>query len=371
MEKRLDTDRLKADGIIELSRAAAASSSAASSSAASSSAASSSAASSSAEAEDAGQEASSDDMQRDAMQLDPRERLGRSLQDKREDLEMGLEEIVRTTKIPKTSLGHIEAGRFESLPGDVFARGFLRSYARCLGLDGDDVVRRYAQCGLSPAPVSSELADAVLGSRRKTKPRRARGTTASTRSSDWSTKQEAVEVTDAFSTGFSGGKSAKSEDATGSADGNAVRKVLRDALDLGLQMRNGLGRDGSGKSSSGNASAGESACSVPAASEEVAADCKSVRERRDHTFIPPSLDYDSDMTHRGPLTLGVIVLVIVATLTMSYLLRRPGTSTDGFTLNQPELLDSQDSLARGETEAALIFTLAGPESSSHSGLFHA
>jgi hypothetical protein len=121
---------------------------------------------------------------------------------------------------------------------------------------------------------------------------------------------------------------------TGSVDGNAVRKVLRDAFDLGLQVRSGFVRASTKKSSESIVSE-----TLTADAQAPAAECKSVREKKTRTFVPPSFDHESDMTHRGPLTLGVIILVIVATLTMSYLLRRPGTSTDGFTMNSPSMIE--------------------------------
>ena len=37
----------------------------------------------------------------------------------------------------------IEECRYADLPGDTYAVGFIRSYAEHLGLDGDEVVRRY------------------------------------------------------------------------------------------------------------------------------------------------------------------------------------------------------------------------------------
>ncbi|PYT14046.1 MAG: hypothetical protein DMF51_09410 [Acidobacteria bacterium] len=37
----------------------------------------------------------------------------------------------------------IEEERFGDLPAAVFVRGFLREYARCLGLPGDDVAQTY------------------------------------------------------------------------------------------------------------------------------------------------------------------------------------------------------------------------------------
>ena len=53
------------------------------------------------------------------------------------------------------------------------------------------------------------------------------------------------------------------------------------------------------------------------------------------SFLPPSLLDSDDGSHRGTLTLAVIILVIVATLTMSYLLRRPNVSGDGVTWLRP------------------------------------
>jgi hypothetical protein len=53
------------------------------------------------------------------------------------------------------------------------------------------------------------------------------------------------------------------------------------------------------------------------------------------SFLPPSLLDSDDGSHRGTLTLAVIILVIVATLTMSYLLRRPNVSGDGVTWQGP------------------------------------
>jgi hypothetical protein len=86
---------------------------------------------------------------------DQRDELCRLLRAARERRSMT---IARVTRIPDHSLRRLEAGEFEDLPGDVFVRGFLRSYARCVGLDAADVLRRYAECGMAPAPVASDHA---------------------------------------------------------------------------------------------------------------------------------------------------------------------------------------------------------------------
>src|SRR5690606_30823040 len=84
------------------------------------------------------------------------------LREQREASQLSLEEISRVTRIPQRSLERLEAGRFEELPADVFVRGFLRSYADCVGLDAEDAVRRYAACGLAPAPVAAPEAAALV-----------------------------------------------------------------------------------------------------------------------------------------------------------------------------------------------------------------
>ncbi len=53
------------------------------------------------------------------------------------------------------------------------------------------------------------------------------------------------------------------------------------------------------------------------------------------TFLPPVLLDTEDGSRRGALTLAVIILVIVATITMSYLLRRPSSPGDGVTQLRP------------------------------------
>ncbi|MCB9596425.1 MAG: helix-turn-helix domain-containing protein [Sandaracinaceae bacterium] len=73
------------------------------------------------------------------------ESLGTYLRQERELRQMSLEEISQTTRIPLRTLQRIEDDDFEPLPGDVFTRGFLKSYARSVGLDTDDVLERHAR----------------------------------------------------------------------------------------------------------------------------------------------------------------------------------------------------------------------------------
>jgi cytoskeletal protein RodZ len=71
--------------------------------------------------------------------------IGAFLRRERELRQVSLEELVQTTRVPLRMLQRIEEDRFAELPGDVFARGFLRSYARALNLDADRLLARFAE----------------------------------------------------------------------------------------------------------------------------------------------------------------------------------------------------------------------------------
>jgi cytoskeleton protein RodZ len=65
------------------------------------------------------------------------------LRRQREAREVGLREIAERTKISLRYLEALEENRFTLLPAPVFARGFLREYARYVGLNPDEVVNHF------------------------------------------------------------------------------------------------------------------------------------------------------------------------------------------------------------------------------------
>src|SRR4051812_25256080 len=69
--------------------------------------------------------------------------IGADLRNARVARNRSLEDISRSTKISSSVLRSIEDEAFEKVPGGVFTRGYLRAYAREVGLDPDEVVRRY------------------------------------------------------------------------------------------------------------------------------------------------------------------------------------------------------------------------------------
>src|SRR3954467_14777483 len=69
---------------------------------------------------------------------------------------MSLDDVARVTKIQSRILERLEAGKFDGLPAEVFVRGFVRSFARCVGLDEDEAIRRYTACTKAEPPPSAK-----------------------------------------------------------------------------------------------------------------------------------------------------------------------------------------------------------------------
>jgi len=69
--------------------------------------------------------------------------IGAMLKKSREQKRMSVTEVSRVTRIPVTTLDALEADRFDDLPGEVFVRGFLKSYAQAVGLAPSEVLARY------------------------------------------------------------------------------------------------------------------------------------------------------------------------------------------------------------------------------------
>jgi cytoskeletal protein RodZ len=90
----------------------------------------------------------------------PPETVGQYLRRHRELKRMSVEEVSRATRVPTSSVERIEANRFDELPGEVFVRGFLKSYASAVNLEPDDVLARYTAsrriAWVTPLPLASQ-----------------------------------------------------------------------------------------------------------------------------------------------------------------------------------------------------------------------
>lgn len=79
--------------------------------------------------------------------------LGAMMREMRENLGHELDAVARDLRIRLVYLDAIESGRLADLPGNAYASGFLRSYSDFLGLEGDEIVRRFKVAG---AEISSQ-----------------------------------------------------------------------------------------------------------------------------------------------------------------------------------------------------------------------
>jgi cytoskeleton protein RodZ len=77
--------------------------------------------------------------------------IGEALRRERMRRNLGLEQVARETKINVKLLEAIEAEDFSKLPGGVFAKSFVRQYARLLGLDEEEMVAELQQ-NYQPVP---------------------------------------------------------------------------------------------------------------------------------------------------------------------------------------------------------------------------
>jgi len=78
------------------------------------------------------------------------------LRQQREMREITLREISEATKISLRYLEALEEERFDLLPATLFARGFLRQYARYVGLDPDEAVNRLLVAQKAEEPAETE-----------------------------------------------------------------------------------------------------------------------------------------------------------------------------------------------------------------------
>ena len=98
------------------------------------------------------------------------ETVGSLLKRQRDVRNMSVAEVSRVTRIPVPTLESIEADRFDDLPGEVFVRGFLKSFALAVGIVPQEALARYTASRrvafVTPLPVASPVQNARAEGRR-------------------------------------------------------------------------------------------------------------------------------------------------------------------------------------------------------------
>lgn len=338
----------------------------------------------------------SERFERSGTVVDPRQSLAMWLRAGRARRQLSLDEVARVTKIQPRILEKLESGRFDGLPAEVFVKGFVRSVARCLGLDEAEALARYGECvapgtakarafvevmAPAPAPVPRIIAPpepepepvAVVAA-----------PVAAVAAPEPVIAAAAAEDAAPAAPAPSGGKKKRRRGGKNRKKRATETHVAAAAPADDAQVAEPVIAEGSGRiaAPAEEIPAASDACDpAPSASEAapVASDApvapwkptmpplpassppwrrpalatmapslviddedpdRAEREQearstaaRDQrvSFLPPIL-LDRDRGGQGGLTLAVIILLIAATLTLSYLMRRPSVRGDGVTM---------------------------------------
>jgi len=83
--------------------------------------------------------------------------LGQELKEAREARNISIEEIASATKIVPRYLEALEADRLEIMPGGFFIKGIIRTYARSIGLNEEEVLAKYRAAGIVGEPERKRL----------------------------------------------------------------------------------------------------------------------------------------------------------------------------------------------------------------------
>ena len=82
--------------------------------------------------------------------------VGYTLRQERERQDLTVEDIEQGTSIRAPYIEAIEAGEYDKLPGAVYTKGFIKNYAKFLGLDADALAKEFAK---DLAELSGETAE--------------------------------------------------------------------------------------------------------------------------------------------------------------------------------------------------------------------
>lgn len=70
--------------------------------------------------------------------------LGEKLRQAREERGISISEVAEQTRISALYIQSIENDDYRTLPGGIFNKGFVKSYARCVGVDEQEALQDYA-----------------------------------------------------------------------------------------------------------------------------------------------------------------------------------------------------------------------------------
>lgn len=96
----------------------------------------------------------------------PAEAFGRYLARERELRGIALDHVAEVTRISLDRLRALEDGQIQRIPGRVFVVGYIRAYARCVGLSPDEAVLRFEEGQAATGANAAARPPAARGRRR-------------------------------------------------------------------------------------------------------------------------------------------------------------------------------------------------------------
>lgn len=99
--------------------------------------------------------------------------IGETLREAREARGLSLEDAAHETRIRAAHLEALEGEEFDRLGGDVYVRGFIRSYARAVGVDPEQLLETHGAS--TPAPPVEQPPTPLSGEPLEAGPRRGLG----------------------------------------------------------------------------------------------------------------------------------------------------------------------------------------------------
>ncbi|HOF00293.1 MAG TPA: helix-turn-helix transcriptional regulator [Spirochaetota bacterium] len=84
------------------------------------------------------------------------EALGEFLKEARIKANLSIMNIAEETHIMKKFIEAIEKEEFSAFPGDAYLKGFLRTYSEYLGLDSEEIIRKYERIKMAETPTPME-----------------------------------------------------------------------------------------------------------------------------------------------------------------------------------------------------------------------
>lgn len=85
-------------------------------------------------------------------------RFGEELREQRERRGISLDDVAVSTRVSLRHLNALEEDRFKELPGGVFSRGIVRSYAEHCGLEPNSTVQGFLEA-MRASGIQTELKD--------------------------------------------------------------------------------------------------------------------------------------------------------------------------------------------------------------------